>query len=260
MSIDLFYDKCNGTLVEVPAWVKKGISHRAKSGRVILVSAVCPDYERINSRFTYRGVGSEIPYIAGVHLEIVKEIAGTLEDSGVELVYYITLADTEFDLPLVVDHMTNGSADEFLRRCQASCDKLFIAAEKLGLPIAEAGRFTKVFGDWFDKYQDALNFLRQQLEEDSGLRCNLAEESSARVPLYQAMIGRAADMGYCCEMVLRQWAQYMAWGECATEKFGTDLVMMNHSTSNLRKINHPHFRQGRERIPILQLSAGTMPE
>ena len=66
------------------------------------------------------------------------------------------------------------------------------------------------------------------------------------------------SIDYCSEMVIRQWAQYAAWGECAREKFG-NIVMINHSTPNLSRVNHLIFRGERERIPILQLKTDTLP-
>lgn len=248
-------------LAEIPNWVKRGIGRRIEAGRIMIVSAVCPDYERVNGSFTYQAMGEGLPFTATQHLPIVKHLHEVLSRVGVEVIYHITLADTEFDLPLVVKHLANDSAELFLARCQESCRKLEVLAREMELPIATCGRFTDVFPDWFPTYHTALVAVEEQVRTDSGIKMDLARGAIHRIPLYQAMAGRGTQIPreYAEYMVKRQWVQYMAWGECAEKRFGSGIIMINHTTPNLSYVNHPVMRAGRERIPIIQLSITTMP-
>jgi hypothetical protein len=223
------------------------------------VSAVCPDYERKNGAFTYKKLNSGLPFTAEQHLVVVAGIAQQLREQGIELSYVITLADTEFDLPLVVNALADGDSTEFLRRCQESCAALTTAASVREIPLVSCKRFTTAFPDWFTHYERALAHMRAQALTDQSIGWDLTSSAMARRPLYKAMASVDVGEEYCREMVLRQWAQYATWGECATRRFGSDLVMINHSTPNLTRINDPLFRAGRERIPIIQLSITTMP-
>jgi|GEM_PF-5268439 len=245
---------------EIPAWVLRSIERRIKKGNLTIVSAVCPDYERINGRFTYKSVGCGVPYVAGQHLQVVKSLISQIPES-VQVTYSVTLADTEFDLPLVMDHLVGGDPCEFLRRCQASCENIFRLAQAQGLPIKSSNRFTKIFPKWFEFYNLALQGFRFEAETNSSTSFDLAANANSRSSLYFAMTGgvNEGDPEYCREMVLRQWAQYAAWGEAAREVFGQDLIMINHSTPNLGRVNDQLFRRDRERIPILQLSTTTTP-
>ena len=103
-----------------------------------------------------------------------------------------------------------------------------------------------------------VNFT-EEAKLNSSTRSDLEISAHKRSRLYFAMTGyKTNSIDYCREMVIRQWAQYAAWGECAREKFG-NIVMINHSTPNLSRVNHLIFRGERERIPILQLKTDTLP-
>lgn len=256
----LFPDNADGLLCETPDWVKSALGRRIRSGKLVLVSAVCPDYERRNGRFTYRGMGAGLPFTAAQHLPLVQRIQRVVSEVGAVLDYHITLADTEFDLPLVVEHLVGGDAALFLERCEASCVELAREARALGLPLRRCGRFTEIFPDWFLKYEQALEIINWELKRDHSVRQDVELGTYSRLPLHRAMAGRGVTADYSRKIVVRQLAQYMAWGECAEKVFGEGLVMMNHTTPNLSRVNHQAFRAGRERIPIIQLDISTMPD
>lgn len=247
-------------LVEVPPWVTRALSRRMGKGKLILVSAVCPDYERCEGRFTYRSMGSGLPFTARQHLGIAARIMEILAQESMALEYHITLADTEFDLPLVVEKLAEGEVERFLEKCESSCRRLKEEARAMGLPLISCGRFTAQFPNWFPHYQEALTIINEEGRTNPTRECDLNANAAKRKPLYQAMAAQPITLEYCRHMVMRQLAQYMAWGRCAEETFGSEMIMMNHTTPNLSCVNHPRFRQGKERIPILQLSITTMPE
>ncbi len=256
----LFASDFGELLPNVPPWVKKGIARRIGNvGKIVLVSAVCPDYARGKKGFTYVSLSDGIPHLAAQHLTVVQELYRILQLRGISLEYHITLADTEFDLPMVIRHMTNGDVDEFTRRCQSSCDALFLKAREMGLPILTCRRFLDAFPNWFSAYGDALQEVEREVETEDSARHDLMNNSFGRELLYQAMTAERVDNKYCVSMAKRQWAQYMTWGMLAESAFGDDLVMMNHDTPNLGRVNHAFVRKGRERLPILRLSSSTMP-
>jgi hypothetical protein len=255
----LFVQQKNILLIPPPDWVQRAIGRRMRTGKLTVVSAVCPDYERVAGKFTYKAMGSSVPFTAQQHLQVVKEISALLNGQGVELNYIMTLADTEFDLPLVVEALCQGDASEFLRRCQESCHALQCQAEKDGLVMNGCRRFTDVFPEWFEYYTLAYEHVKAQTAASASAAQDLAIKACSRATLYKAMAGQPVSQQYCHEMVLRQWAQYATWGELATRTFGQDIVMMNHSTPNLSLVNAPFFRAGRERIPILEINITTMP-
>jgi hypothetical protein len=247
--------------LQIPKWVKESLSRKIwREKKLVIVSAVCPDYERKDGRFTYRNMGSGLPFTASKHLGVIQSMSRMLNEHGVHLEYHVTLADTEFDLPLVMKHLASGDSELFLARCEESCRVIKDEARQLGIPIDVSARFTKTFPEWFDLYHEGFALSKREVEEDRSVRQDLHLLMEGRMPLYRAMAGWGPpDLNYCREMVLRQWAQYMAWGECASRVFGENVVMMNHSTPNLSRVNHPFFRKGRERIPIIQLPITTMP-
>ena len=246
-------------LVDPPLWVQCAIGKRIHEGSMTVVSAVCPDYERKNDAFTYRNLGEGVPFIANQHLEVLQHVAQRLAEHNIACQRVMTLADTEFDLPLVVQHMAGGNREEFLRRCQASCEAIMQTAHERNIPLESCSRFTATFADWFANYHRALAAMHEQTVSSSSVQQDLRFNSANRVSLYCAMTGSLVSDAYCQDMVLRQWAQYAAWGESASTVFGTDMVMLNHTTPNLTRVNEPSFRAGRERIPILQLRTTTMP-
>lgn len=253
---DVFTSDFGGLLPSIPPWVQRGVGRRLSTGTFTIVSAVCPDYDREDGRFTYRGMGDGVPYTASRHLELMAAMLPELDRRGIRLDYYMTLADTEFDLPLVVGRMADGDADEFLRRCQRSCERLVVEAQRLGVPLRSCRRFTDEF-DWFPTYHEALAVIDGELAGNASVRGDAELSACRRRPLYQAMADQTVSQDYCRSMVLRQWAQYMAWGKLARGRW-PDLVMVNHSTPNLTRVNHAAFRAG-ERTPILELAITTMP-
>lgn len=250
-------------LGEVPKWVIKNIKNRLKRiNKLIFVSAVCPDYERKDGKFTYTNVGDGLPFIAEAHLKIMTRISRCCREIGIETEYHVTLADTEFDLPEVMNHLVKGDSDEFLRRCQSSVDIILQKAKTLDIPIFTSTRFTEIFPQWFDYYQVALDHMVNKVKtapQGDSIISNLTYEIATRFPLYRAMAGAKVLNTYCHGMVLRQWAQYMAWGKCAAGVFGEHFIMLNHDTPNLGFVNDQFFRKEKQRIPILKLAFTTMP-
>lgn len=255
----IFPDDFGGLLADIPAWVKSAISRRMSSKKLLLVSAVCPNYAREERGFTYITISGGVPYIAGKQLEIVRRIVPLLAREGVEFEYHMTLADTEFDLPFVVEHMTGGDPLRFLQLCQDSCQAILQQAKVMDIPLRSCQRFTQAFPSWYRIYHDCLAEIDREIELDSSTRIDLINNTVGREPLYQAMTSERVTQEYCRQMAIRQWAQYMAWGKLAEPTFGKGLVMMNHATPNLGRVNHPFSRQGQERIPLLKLSLSTMP-
>lgn len=255
----IFPNDFGGLLTNVSTWVKKAVSRRLKTKKLLLVSAVCPDYAREERGFTYVTISGNIPYIARKQLEIVARITPILRSYEIELEYHITLADTEFDLPFVVEHMTKGDPFRFLQLCQNSCETICHEAKTLGIPIKSSLRFTQAFPKWHAIYHDCLKVIEKEVESDGSVMMDLLNNTVGRAPLYQAMTSQRVTQEYCRQMAIRQWAQYMTWGKLAEPTFGKGLVMMNHATPNLGRVNHPFSRQGQERIPLLKLSLSTMP-
>ena len=91
---EIFPTNFDGLLVEVPDWVRCGIGRRLRSGQLTIVSAVCPDYERRNGKFTYSGLGEGVPFKDEQHLVIMEQVAALLAERGIALSYFMTLADT----------------------------------------------------------------------------------------------------------------------------------------------------------------------
>lgn len=237
---------------------RRVIDAMLQSKSIVIVSAVCPDYERLDGRFTYRALGEGVPYITGEHLRLVERLLSNLP-RDMKVQYLVSLADTEFDLPLVVDQLAGGSQEEFFRRCEASCVQIVEEAHGLKLPLQFARRFTDHFPNWFEVYQQALQVVRLEIESNDSTRQDAELKSVQRSPLYSAMAGKIVGRDYAYQMVLRQWAQYMTWGKLARDMWG-DFVMINHSTPNLTRVNHPSFRALNQRpTPIVELNIGTMP-
>lgn len=255
----IFASICGDLLPCVPPWVRRGLSRRFASAKLLVVSAVCPDYARSESGFTYAGVGTGVPYIAREHLLLMRSLGQRLALNDIELEYHVVLADTEFDLPFVVRRMTGGDADEFLRRCEASCQAIRTEGASIGLEVRSSQRFTTAFPCWFETYREALEVIEDEIRTDASVRYNLEINLVKRMPLYRAMTVEEVTLDYCRQMAKRQWAQYMAWGRLAEAAYGGGLVMVNHATPNLSRVNHSFARQGRERIPILELALTTMP-
>jgi len=253
------FEKAFGTgvlvLDQLPKWVKVGIGNKLVKPKICIISAVCPDYEIANGKFTYRNMGDGLPHTAARHLEFIKQTLPILASAGITFEYHMTLADTEFDLPMIVKHLAGGNPQLFQEKCQKSCEKLMDYAKESDAPLVSCERFTSVFPDWFEQYHKSL----QILADNPISQGSVSSEAWSRVPLYRAMAGREITIDYSREMVVRQRAQYMAWGECATRRFGDSLIMINHLTPNLEFINHPAMRRDRPRIPIIKLPISTMP-
>lgn len=256
----LWDDGFDGLLPEVAPWVKKSIARKLKTqGKLVLVSAVCPDYEHDGHSFTYRAVSGGVPYIAKQHLRIAHMLHERLAKEGVPLEYHVTLADTEFDLPSVMKKMAQGDPERFLSLCESSCEAIKTDARALGLPLASCRRFTEAFPAWLPTYHEIRDAVWTESETISSVAMDIGSTVAKRWPLYAAMSADPVDEAYCKEMAIRQLAQYAVWGRLAEDTFGNGIVMMNHSTPNLGRVNHLLARKGKERIPILQLALSTVP-
>lgn len=257
---DVFSDDCGGLLLNLPEWVRVGIGRRIQGGAITFASAVCPDYEHDGTTFTYRGLGDRLPFIAMRHLEVMEPVINRLKSRGVTADYHLLLADLEADLPMIVEYLAGGSPEEFIRRCQKSCDALRAEAFRREVPLARCERFSTAFPEWATLYGQTLDRIREEVRSNRTLTTELETVAAKRNPYYRSQAGwRPLSTEDCLGLALRHSAQYSTWGECVTRLCGEDVVVINHATINLARVNDPHFRRGRERIPIVQLNINTAP-
>jgi len=177
----------------------------------------------------------------------------TLAQYGIDLEYSITLTDGDVEFPRVMHQVADGDGEQFLDNCQQSCHALGEEAERLGLRVTICGRHSVIFPTWYKVYDKLVSELGRQVEADPSLSARLGCFASRRLSLYRDMGAWDLSVGCSQEMLIRQWAQCMTWGECSSRDIGADIVTLGHATPVLDMLNHPLVRKGRERIPLLRI-------
>lgn len=195
-------------------------------GNLNVFCPVCPDYGK-GSDF-YRTMGEGLSPEARAGVEATKVLLNLFPEVGLKPKVTILVADTEDDLPEVIENCTGGSVGLYKDKCQRSVNVIGEALSKYDVNVTT---FTHGLGDNFR----ATQYLFEQVlrKNSSGSFANLVKSSgSERSEKHSQILGRRENN---FELTFRYMAQYAALGHILRTD---DLaILMNYQTPNRKFYN-----------------------
>ncbi len=216
----------------------------------ILVGS-CPDYSHTNGKYTHVTVGEGIPLLSQIHLERDQALLDIFGKFNVPYRYTLMVADVEATDDIFCQKFTEGSENEFLRRCNASVIKTGELLNNIPVPpqgLLRSSSFFDEFGrDEFLNLQTAYQVeLAKRYESDSTFRSRVTGDIIKRMSLYYTMYPEILGFrrGYLTqkqetflvERTIRTMAQYLTLGRLISLKYVHPLII-NHPTRNLGMFN-----------------------
>lgn len=206
-------------------------------GRIRFFVPVCPNYSQESSITFYQTIGVGISPQAHAAIRASEFIRQTFPEYGFEPKVKILVADTEDDIPEVMERCVDGDSQVYKNRCFSSVRA--IQDELNDVENISVTTFSLGLGDQFRqtqyRYEDIIRGLRsldpkfgQEIEKMGGLR----RERHSKI------LGRS-EIDY--ELTIRYMAQYAALGTL-TRRSGEPTILLNYPTPNLPFYNAAVFK------------------
>lgn len=194
-------------------------------GHLRFIAPVCPDYSGGDNY--YRSMGHRISPEAQAAINVADFIMKAFPPLGFEPVLEILVANTEDDLPEVINNCAGGSVDSYDRSCLEAAVRV---SEKLSdYPNATVTTFKAGLGPEFRSMQYTYEkIIRDAMESESNLRDRVVRIGKERTLKHSQILDRD-EQGY--ELTTRYMAQYAALGTIA-RSYPEPVILLNYSTPN----------------------------
>lgn len=216
------------------------------SGKIQFIGVGCPEYLE-----NYR-LGDGISAETQLYLNNVPLFTALVSSSGVEIEGKLLIANTEDDMPEVLQRLTGGDGKEFTDRCARSVSRIRDNLNSDGLrnPRIEVGLLLDFMPGFRQRQYHQESLIRLAMVHDQRLRKRVQTISEQRAEKYQEILGREERSN---ELTIRYVAQYQVLGKCLkelTRTTGTTFIIFNYSTPNLEEFNSG-FRG--HRVPVFEI-------
>lgn len=198
-------------------------------GKLNLVCPVCPDYGSGNRFYRAMGSGLSPEAIAGVDGSLIlsKILFGLGFNSSINII----VADTEDDLPEVVENCAGGDVSLYKSQCEISVKNIY---EQLAeMPNIKVFTFTGFLGPEFREMQYLFEkIIRERVKGNYGLGDMTIRTGEERKVKHSQILGRS-EKDY--ELTIRYMAQYAALGHIVRKIYPS--ILMNYQTPNRKFYN-----------------------
>lgn len=178
---------------------------------------VCPDYAHDMGRYTFDGLGDQIPLLATQHIRFLEACS----ERGVGLTARFLIADQEGDDPALCRKVQK--TPESFEASVVSSTRLL--KERIATHEWQAFRMSEYIPD----IRERERYFATQLRHDCSLSSRIQSDTSARSGLYRK-ISASLSWEECTLRTIRTAAQYACFGEFAAQH---GALVLNHSTVNL---------------------------
>lgn len=238
--------------LEIAALPKTLIESRLKYGkRQRVIAPVCPDYGK-DERF-YRSIGSGISLEGQGAIKASRVLSRELIKNGFSADILILVANTETDIPEVMQNTVAGEVALYQSQCEASAQQI---REEVGNEVGiSVATFTEFMGGEFHERQNyCMAMMKEIMEVDNVFKKRIEHVAEARYSRHFQILGRQENAH---ELTIRYAAQYMALGSIVRE-FPEPTILLNYPTPNRQYFNahnnvHPQLFFGgtHKTIPVL---------
>lgn len=207
-------------------------------GHLRFITPVCPDYSQESSASFYQTIGEGISSQATAAMRAAVYIKQVFPEYGFDPKVDILVADTEDDIPEVMDRCVNGDPKIYKNRCLASVDAIKGELNGTG-NLVEVTTFTEGLGGQFRQtqyeYEDVVRRLRTT---NSKFDQEVQKLGDMRKERHSKILGRR-EVDY--ELTIRYMAQYAALGTLA-RRLEEPSILLNYPTPNLPFYNAAAYR------------------
>jgi hypothetical protein len=213
------------------AFARTVIESQVKKSDLHFFCPVCPDYGFGES--FYKNLGTGISPEAEGAIKFVKYSNKVSKEVGVISKFTIMVADTEDDIPEIIDRVASGSADLYKEKCKSSVDRILSNFEND--ESVEAVTFGSLLGKTFrDRQYRFEEILKSYTNKDLKFRDEVKMIGNQRFNRHSQILGRE-ELGF--ELTFRYMAQYAALGSILKQENVSGLLLANYSTPNRKFFN-----------------------
>lgn len=194
-------------------------------GRVSIIAPACPDYGK-GERF-YRAMGEGISAEAQGAINAATVIAEGFSQAGFNPEISILIANTEFDIPDIMQNVVEGEVVLYQQSCERTAEKVRKHVEGQGNVTAMT--FTDFLGEVFHHRQyEVERHVREAMTVSEQVKARLQAIAAGRVARHSQILGRD-ELAH--ELTVRYVSQYMALGSIM-RKHSNPSILLNYPTPN----------------------------
>lgn len=220
-----------------------------KKGGIRFITPVCPDYSQESSDSFYQTIGEGISPQARAAMRAARFIQETFPKYGFDPKVEIIVADTEDDIPEVIERCVDGDPEIYKNRCLASVKA--IQDELDDDSIIDVTTFTRGLGGGFRQTQyDYEDVIRRLRTTNPKFDQEVQKLGDMRKERHSKILGRK-EVDY--ELTIRYMAQYASLGTLA-RRVEEPTVLLNYPTPNLPFYNAASYRDSEFALTVDDLT------
>jgi len=200
--------------------------------KINFVGTSCPDYLE---NYT---LGSGVSEQSHIYLDNVPNLVRVLKEYEIEVSGDLLIANTEDDMPDILNRLTDGNRDEFFSRCSQSVERINAEINNLGLgEEIRSGLLLDVVSDFRERQYEEEGKIRIEMERGVNQDDFILATSIERREKYEEILGRKERDH---ELTVRYLAQYLAlegYLRDMIRRTGEVYLLINYQTPNLLGLN-----------------------
>jgi hypothetical protein len=242
------------------------LSNASQGYPLTIYAGSYPDYSHDAVGYTFRGVGSGVPFLTKVHLESDVPFLQVLDLAGICYQYIIMVADVEATDKCFQQRFTDGDEKIFLGACESSRTETQVLLDtqrkQLGLigPLKSSSFFAEFGRERFLRLQEAYEAkLQEKMVSDRHFEQRVTLDTLKRMEMYRLMYSDYISgefmspnqrNDFLMGRTMRTMAQYVVLGELISQV--PNAIVINHPTTNIGFYNEK-MGQIRQTIPIFEM-------
>ena len=202
-----------------------------QTGRIDFLLPVCPDYGSGHSFYQRMHGGVSLEAMGAINFAGYMD--AVVQSVGLESSYTIMVADTEDDIPEIIDRVADGNIEQYKASCHASVESI---RNQVGhINSVQVTTFSELLGDDFRTCQYGYEEgLRSLSENNSKFRSSVERVGCQRVGRHSQILGREEQN---FELTYRYMAQYASLGTVMKYRGSETLAIVNYPTPNRKFLN-----------------------
>lgn len=233
IKVILKYDKFfkelqkNGDLENINASKKISIINKINSGKLNLVTPLCPDYEHVKIAFglykyTFNKLNEDIGLIGSRLLKITEKIHNIFQKYKIKFNHNLYYGDFEAYTKDILDRLKENEKS-FISKVEKSCKKM----NKISKSNTKAYLLVKSLSNknkFLNLCKKNEKLLREKMNKDIVFKKMILDITASRSALYSSWYPNFTEDDYK-DLVIKQGAEYITMGQIFIEKFKNVIII-----------------------------------
>ncbi len=217
----------NGDLENINSSKKISIINKIKSGRLQLVTPLCPDYEHVKIAFglykyTFNKLNEDVGLIGSRLLKITEKMHNIFKKYKIKFYHNLYYGDFEAYSKNILERLKENE-NSFISKVDKSCEKM----NKISKSNTKAYLLVKSLSNkkkFLNMCKKNERLLREKMKKDIVFKKKIIDITASRSALYSSWYPNFKENDYK-DLVIKQGAEYVTMGQMFIEKFKNVIII-----------------------------------